>query len=706
MTDPLHALASLYGVEVVAPHTHAPRRPPSPEALFAVLRGLGANVCYHADVPNALRAKLAERAARRVPRVVGATADGTVAVPVRFFAGERTTFGATLTAEDGARSRFTGTADARTFARAEATDGVRSAIHRIPIASGLAPGYYTVEIEIRGAAFPVHAIVPPREHALPAARLPRVWGVFAPLHALRTAESLGTGDLHDLARLVAEVFRRGGRVVGAPPLLASHPPGSSGTDPWLPSSRLYLDELFLDLHALVRDDPTLGEDALGPSSAAFARAHALDRSGRPEVAAALALRRPIVARAAERFFASPASEGELERARAHDPFLETYARFRATLEAQEGPFHAWPARLRAGAFEPGDYDEASFRTHVFAQLRLREQLDAIAVKAREGDGLGLYLELPRGVHAEGFDAFLERGLFAPSLASCAAPNGAGAPDEDVLGPCRPDAPLAPLLVPEAMRADGYAYLRRALAVHMRSAGILRVDAITASGRALAIPAGMDATEGVVVRYPGEEIAAVLAIEAHRHGTTLASDASVTKSPEAAGRLAGRGVGMHRVVVAEMEEPPAAPRRRAATAAAIASVTDHDHPTFAAFVACRDIDAAEREGRLDAHEAREARARRHAALAARAGDAARRGGARIDTGALHRSIVEELGASEARVVLVALEDLWLEERPGPSAAGVDPDPARERPLAHALSEAFARADVAATLGALDDARRSA
>jgi 4-alpha-glucanotransferase len=72
-------------------------------------------------------------------------------------------------------------------------------------------------------------------------------------------------------------------------------------------------------------------------------------------------------------------------------------------------------------------------------------------------------------------------------------------------------------------------------------------------------------------------------------------------------------------------------------------------------------------------------------------------------ALLRFLLEELGRSAARVVLVTLEDLWLEPLPQNVPGTSSEEKNFRRRLAHRVPELFDRSDVIAALDAVDRAR---
>ena len=145
------------------------------------------------------------------------------------------------------------------------------------------------------------------------------------------------------------------------------------------------------------------------------------------------------------------------------------------------------------------------RYHLYVQWLAHQQIESVSEKARE-KGVQLYLDLPLGVHPDGYDVWRERGAFILDAS-------AGAPPDAVF--TRGQEWKFPPLHPERIREQGYRYVIAYLRHHLRQAGILRIDHVMGLHRLFCIPNGMEASQGVYLRYPAEELYAILALESHR-----------------------------------------------------------------------------------------------------------------------------------------------------------------------------------------------
>jgi 4-alpha-glucanotransferase len=162
-----------------------------------------------------------------------------------------------------------------------------------------------------------------------------------------------------------------------------------------------------------------------------------------------------------------------------------------------------------------------------------------------------------------------------------------------------------------------------------------------------IPGGAGPADGAYLRFPADEQWAAVCIEAARaHGGVVGENLG-TVPPETEGALAAHGV--LGTWVAQFAPGAGAPPARS-----LACVDTHDLPTFASW--WHDLDPARRGELLET-------LREAGALDTTYGEI-------LAPDDVHAALLEWLGASDAALVLVTLEDLWLEaeaqNRPGTHA----------------------------------------
>ncbi|MHC5211284.1 MAG: 4-alpha-glucanotransferase [Planctomycetota bacterium] len=380
-------------------------------------------------------------------------------------------------------------------------------VHAIPLSlpDPLPFGVHRLTVERGSARHEAHVLSAPRRAYRPADA--RRWGGFLPLYALHGERSWGAGHFGDLAELGARLAEQGGDVLATLPLLPTFLDRPLQPSPYMPVSRRHWNEFYLDVERL----PELARCAPARrllSSAAMRRGlRELSRGDRVPWRAAMSARRSVLqllSRAAWRP-GRGAPPGLADWMAAH-PGAEDYARFRALCETRGTPWHTWPARLAQGRLRRGDADEAVVRHHLWAQWRTDEQLAGVA-----SDRNGLLLDLPLGVHPDGYDAWREQSSFAAGVSGGAPPDGFFVRGQDW---------GFPPLLPDAMRATGFRYTMACLAHHMAHADVVRIDHVMGLHRLYWVPHGATPAEGVYVDYPAEPLYALLCLLSHRTRTLV------------------------------------------------------------------------------------------------------------------------------------------------------------------------------------------
>src|SRR5207247_4378796 len=109
-------------------------------------------------------------------------------------------------------------------------------------------GYHRLELDYGGSATGSLVLSAPRR--TPESDAGRVWGLFLPLYALRTERSWGLGDLTDLGDLLEWTAGLGGEVTATLPILSAFLSQPFDPSPYAPASRLFWNELYLDVPAI------------------------------------------------------------------------------------------------------------------------------------------------------------------------------------------------------------------------------------------------------------------------------------------------------------------------------------------------------------------------------------------------------------------------------------------------------------------------
>lgn len=477
------------------------------------------------------------------------------------------------------------------------------------LVSPLPAGVYDAEVAEGGGGSRLTLIVsPPSGHRPPTlAGGGRLWGINLPLYGLRSADDWGVGDFDLLARIIPWAASRGADAVGLLPLHALFNEPPLGASPYYPSSRLFLNPLYIHVES--------APCAASPEARAFLDDEATRRAiatlrAEPLVdyAGAWGVKRRAL-EVCHRVFLREASAEEqsafAEWRRRSGVALERFvlhAALRERLLSPEGyPTHwrAWPAEFRhpdtpaVRRFAEEQAQALSF--HAFLQWVADGQLQKAAQAARDaGMEVGLYLDMALGVDPGGADAWCHQDVLAL----------------DASAGCPPD-PFSllgqkwglPPLIPRLHRESGYALLRQTVGRNAFHAGAIRIDHAASLARLFWIPGDRPAREGAYVGERLEELLALLrALSASEQCLIVGEDLG-TVPQEVRDGLAASGFLSYRLLMFEREDSGAFKAPGRFPADALVSFGTHDLPTFDGWLLGHDLAVKTRLNRYPDDKAR-------------------------------------------------------------------------------------------------------
>lgn len=652
---PLQSLAQAYGLETSYVDAEGRDCEAKTEVLLAALRALGAKLASEADAGEALRERHLELGRRVLEPVIVHWQGESWEISLRLPEAEGDKpLRAQLTLENGeTRSIELSPSRASTSGRSE-HEGLTFSQKCWRIEGPLPAGVHALRIEAGGRQNEATLIsAPPRAYA-PQPPEVRRWGLFLPLYALHSDTSWGAGDFGDLEKWMDWTRSQGGHALGTLPFLASFLDEPCDPSPYSPVSRLFWNEFYLDLEKIPELVACAEARALLGSPEWQVRLQAARLARHVDYRTQMGMKRQVLELLANNFFSQPSTRrAAFESFLQAHPQAEDYARFRATQETRKTPWQEWPDKLRGGKLDAGDFREEFRRYHLYVQWLAEEQVTALAQTARELD-LRLYLDLPLGIHPQGYDAWREQGLFAKEVSVGAPPDAFFARGQDWGFP-------PPL--PEQSRAQGHAYFRAALRRPMDAAGMLRIDHVMGLHRLFWIPKGFSPKEGCYLRYPAVELYALLCLESQRASCLLVGEDLGTVPPALRPAMARHGLLRCHVAAFELREDGKSPFG-IPPADSVASLNTHDMPTFAGFWEGRDLEDRHALGLMDEAAWTQEKKRRQKlrkALATFADlEETEKDPARIHD--LLQVCLNHLAASDAAWLLINLEDLWGETEP--------------------------------------------
>lgn len=692
----LTKLAGLYGVQTAYYDVEKRRRQASPEALLLVLRGLGAPVETFSDVPEALRQRQLEL--WRIPlEPVSVAWDGRPAsVELRLPSHcADSTLKCLIELEDGETKGFSYALGEQSPKEVAEVEGDVYVIKELELSVDLPPGYHKLVLDVKGRILESLIISAPIK-AYSNERAGRNWGGFLPLYALRSKRTWGAGNFTDLEAFMERIVKEGGGVVGTLPLLASYLDEPYDPSPYSPVTRLFWNEFYIDVERVPELERSPKAQALLGSAEMQREMEKLRSSPLVDYRRQMALKRKVLEELARGFFANDSQRrASMESFLKERPLAEDYARFRAVGEMRRAPWPEWSGAAREGSIKPEDYDEEVKRYYLYTQWVANDQILSLAEKAR-GVGPGLYLDFPLGVHSQGYDTWHERESFAQGISVGAPPDSFFTKGQNW---------GFPPLCPQELRAKQYRHIIACLRHHLRAAGVLRIDHVMALHRLFWIPTGLEATSGVYVRYNAEELYAILSLESHRHKSWIVGE-NLGTVPHYVNPTMNRHniLGMY---VLQYELRSDRPRPASAVGPeCVASLNTHDMPTFAAFWQAQDVEERKALGLLDEAGARRERNNREDIKEALTRYLRRRNliNGPASTESVLRACLAHLSESNARFVLVNLEDLWLETRPQNVPGTYKERPNWQRRAAYSMESFWELPEVKETLKELNHIRK--
>ncbi|UYL09625.1 4-alpha-glucanotransferase [Bdellovibrio sp. SKB1291214] len=446
-------------------------------------------------------------------------------------------------------------------------------------------------------------------------------GIFTPLYAVRSQRNLGIGDLGDLRNLQTHLHKLGCDFVGTLPLLAQDfGPKFDSISPYSASSKLFWNEAYLDLQEVVKQYPLLQKVY---SHRDLNLVEELQKNEDVLYAQVIPLKQKLTLEMSKVFLAEYAEKDKgFQRFKKQKYLLSEYCQFRSH----------------------GDPEKQGY--HLFAQYQMERQLKDLKSLAGK-KGAEIYLDYPVGTSKDGFDNIYFSQEFINVLSVGAPP--------DVLFRKGQNWGISPIH-PLKMRESGYQYLIESLRSHMLLGNIIRLDHVMAFKRLYVIPNDSNAREGVYLRYNPDEMFAVLAIEAQRHGVDIIGE-NLGTVPESIQRsLKDNGFRGMWVFLFEAGESPTAAVERMPPAN-LACLNTHDLVPFQGYLESFDIHKFKELGIYTPKKSRKEVHSREEVIKKWSQDLDVE-----DSEYLFMKVCELMASGPADLFLINLEDLWGETKP--------------------------------------------
>ena len=458
----------------------------------------------------------------------------------------------------------------------------------------LPEGYHTLTLTQDDLRFHCRVIVAPKRCYEPQALLEgkKLWGACVQLYTLRSDSNWGIGDFGDLKKMLVDVGERGGAFIGLNPIHALYPANPESASPYSPSSRRWLNVIYIDVNAL--DDFKNSKEAqawwnLSTTQQALKQARDAEWVDYSTVTAlkmaALRLawkgfsQRDDEQMAAFRQFVM--QEGESLYWQAAFDALHAY---QVKEDEMRWGWPVWPDAYQSvdtpevKAFCEKYADEVDF--YLWLQWLAYSQFAACwQVSQGYKMPIGLYRDLAVGVAEGGAETWCDRELYCLK-ASVGAPP-------DILGPLGQNWGLPPM-DPHVMAARAYEPFIDLLRANMQNCGALRIDHVMSVLRLWWIPYGETADHGAYVQYPVDDLLSILALESKRHQCMVIGEDLGTVPVEIVSKLRDSGVYSYKVLYFENDHEKTFRAPKAYPEQSMAVATTHDLPTLRGYWESGDL----------------------------------------------------------------------------------------------------------------------
>ncbi|MBD1389567.1 4-alpha-glucanotransferase [Neiella sp. HB171785] len=636
----------------------------------------------------------------------------------------------TLTFEDGAVHQGTLTPiEGQKVAETE-VDGVLYQRYAVTIHVGIPLGYHRLALSnaIDETIAETSVIVAPRACFTPdtVKQGAKLWGPSVQLYCLRSTRNWGVGDFTDLEFLIQQIGEKGGDFVGLNPIHALYPSNPESASPYSPSSRRWLNIIYIDVTATPEYAACEAAKALVESDAFKHRLELLREAQWVDYTGVMEAKLEAFDLVFETF-----KEQELrrntKRARAFREFVKAGGESlleQASFDALQREFcsqgmnawgwPAWPEEYQDFSNEAVakfiKKEKSKVEYFAYLQFVADEQLkSANQVAVDAGMKLGIYRDLAVGVSEGSTELWANKSLYLQG-ASVGAPP-------DILGPLGQNWGLPPI-EPETARQQAYQPFIDLFRSNMRHCGALRIDHVMALLRLWWIPAGETADKGAYVYYPIDDLLAILALESIRNECLIIGEDLGTVPDGIFETLQENGVYSYRVFFFERSKEDGgfySPQHYPVQA--MATLTTHDMPTLKGFWQCDDLLLGKELGLYrDEEVLRSLYADRHESkqriLDSLHGMGSIPQSVSTDvnwvamTKELNYGMQLHLAAGSSALLALQLED-WIEMDKPVNVPGTSSEyPNWRRKLSRNLEEIFADTDIANLLAELTTTRESA
>lgn len=420
--------------------------------------------------------------------------------------------------------------------------------------------------------------------------LHKTMGPAIQLYAIRSERNWGMGDFTDLKNMVAPLAAAGNDFIGLNPLHALYPMLPQDCSPYSPSSRFWLNTLYVALDDTPEYDACTAAQQLVASAAFQQQLAACRATANVDYPAVAALKQQVATLLFQHFQQHELAQ-QTERAKAFHAFvaeagssLSQWAVFsvlQGQLFWQDLQTAAWqqfppelqnPESAAVAAF--AKQHASAIEQQLYLQWLAQQQLAEVKAECRkQGMAIGLYCDVAVGTSRSSAESWAAPEDFLLDLSVGAPP--------DIMAPKGQNWGLL-AYNPLTLRQKAYRPFIELIRANMRFAGALRLDHVMALLRLWCCPLGADATQGAYISMPAQALFAILALESQRNHCVVIGEDLGTVPVEISELMQRYQVLSYRVFMLEQKAGSYQHRDQTYPPLSLATVTTHDMPTLIGF----------------------------------------------------------------------------------------------------------------------------
>lgn len=423
----------------------------------------------------------------------------------------------------------------------------------------------------------------------------KIWGPSVQLYCIKSENNWGIGDFSDLKNLLLKTNEYGGDFIGLNPIHALSPSQPKNASPYSPTSRKWLNILYIDITAVEEFAGNKDLQEKVNSEAFKQQLNALRDTQWVDYEAVAALKISSL----RKLFAT-LNDGSV-KSKKRLVLFNRYVEEKGESLKQQASYDAlqfhfftsdnalsgwpeWPGSYQSYAAESvqnwiqDNAEEVLFWSYTqwVAELQLQEA-DQLAKSLRMT--LGIYRDLAVGVKLDSSEVWANRSLYCEKISIGAPP--------DVLGPLGQSWGLPPI-EPSQLQETAYQPFIELLQSNMSYCGALRIDHVMALLRLWWVPDNATADKGAYIYYPVDDMLNLLALESVRNQCLVIGEDLGTIPDGMDVLLKEAGVYSYKVFFFEQAEDGGyiAPQHYAKQA--MATLSTHDIATIKGFWHCEDL----------------------------------------------------------------------------------------------------------------------